>query len=425
VEAFTPENIKTAFRKTGVHPFNPSVITQDMLAPSKETSIESHLPAKKTTTEPVMIIAEMLHDLQLTDPSTYDPASDLFSSENPPTLPRSSNPVEEETPVHAPVEIRSQVPRITRSSARSDLPSTSTSTTSVTPTQSTTTPTTSTSSTPTPTPPPTAATIKILENAVEKLRKSNLRHLVLPAAVSSSDPPPEITTRTQQEMAVTNNARAALKMEPATERELFLLTALREYDAHFRLVEAHAFEMQASNILNQAFTRRLQAQLAAKEEKKGKGKKTKLVGDGLPRMLTADDFYDLARQKEDEMEREEKEKEKRKKASEQFKVAMTQWKKQDNKRKADAAAIRAANKKASEEHKQRAAEAKAKRKTFKEKAPISLPIPKATPKPLLKDFLAQLEADDDDANADDDADDDEEVFSNPDNDEDDDDDDDD
>ena len=43
VHALTSENIKSAFKKTGVWPFNPHVMTEEMLAPSKETS-EAHLP---------------------------------------------------------------------------------------------------------------------------------------------------------------------------------------------------------------------------------------------------------------------------------------------------------------------------------------------------------------------------------------------
>jgi len=42
--ALTPENVKSAFKKTGVWPYNPSVITEEMLAPSKATSVQAHLP---------------------------------------------------------------------------------------------------------------------------------------------------------------------------------------------------------------------------------------------------------------------------------------------------------------------------------------------------------------------------------------------
>jgi hypothetical protein len=42
LRALTQVNIKAAFRKTGVYPFNPSVITDDKLAPARETAIEHH-----------------------------------------------------------------------------------------------------------------------------------------------------------------------------------------------------------------------------------------------------------------------------------------------------------------------------------------------------------------------------------------------
>jgi hypothetical protein len=45
VLALTPANIKAAFKKTGIWPFNPNVVTADMLAPSKATSSEAHLPS--------------------------------------------------------------------------------------------------------------------------------------------------------------------------------------------------------------------------------------------------------------------------------------------------------------------------------------------------------------------------------------------
>ncbi|KIK74541.1 hypothetical protein PAXRUDRAFT_40352, partial [Paxillus rubicundulus Ve08.2h10] len=43
-EALTPENIHAAFCKTGVWPFNPNVVTAEMMAPSLETSSSGHLP---------------------------------------------------------------------------------------------------------------------------------------------------------------------------------------------------------------------------------------------------------------------------------------------------------------------------------------------------------------------------------------------
>ena len=64
ITALTPQLIKTTFRKTGIWPFNPNVITAEMLAPSKETSVESHLPVP-TSSQPVKILADMLQKLQI------------------------------------------------------------------------------------------------------------------------------------------------------------------------------------------------------------------------------------------------------------------------------------------------------------------------------------------------------------------------
>ena len=41
ITTLTPELIKTIFCKTGIWPFNPNVITADMLASSKEKSVQS------------------------------------------------------------------------------------------------------------------------------------------------------------------------------------------------------------------------------------------------------------------------------------------------------------------------------------------------------------------------------------------------
>lgn len=43
-KAFTPETIRAAFRKTGIWPFNPDVVTEDIMAPSLVTSSVGHLP---------------------------------------------------------------------------------------------------------------------------------------------------------------------------------------------------------------------------------------------------------------------------------------------------------------------------------------------------------------------------------------------
>ncbi|KAJ3494531.1 hypothetical protein NLJ89_g10787 [Agrocybe chaxingu] len=88
VHALSRESILAAFHKTGVHPFNPDVITENMLAPAKESSMEGHLPLPPPTPVPTpgatpsetptntrqAAIEDVLKDLSKTD-LTY-----LFSS---------------------------------------------------------------------------------------------------------------------------------------------------------------------------------------------------------------------------------------------------------------------------------------------------------------------------------------------------------
>jgi len=54
-QAFTISNIKAGFRKTGVCPFNPNVITPSMMAPSIPNSITALLPMDQAS--PVRALA--------------------------------------------------------------------------------------------------------------------------------------------------------------------------------------------------------------------------------------------------------------------------------------------------------------------------------------------------------------------------------
>ena len=76
VHALTAENIKSAFKKTGVWPFNPRVVTEEMLAPSKETSSEAHLPIPPNDPA-VNVLAMMLQ--KLAKISEVEDAPDVIS----------------------------------------------------------------------------------------------------------------------------------------------------------------------------------------------------------------------------------------------------------------------------------------------------------------------------------------------------------
>ncbi|KAF9778014.1 hypothetical protein BJ322DRAFT_1114551 [Thelephora terrestris] len=61
IRTLTPEIIRKVFEKTGVVPFNPDVISAEVMAPSKETSLEGPLPLAPST--PVRTAAASLHRL--------------------------------------------------------------------------------------------------------------------------------------------------------------------------------------------------------------------------------------------------------------------------------------------------------------------------------------------------------------------------
>lgn len=63
LRALTPEIVKSAFRKTGLWPFNQDVISKEDMAPSKETSCEGHLPA--ATAPEIAMLAKLMQDMSV------------------------------------------------------------------------------------------------------------------------------------------------------------------------------------------------------------------------------------------------------------------------------------------------------------------------------------------------------------------------
>ncbi|KAF8963852.1 hypothetical protein BDZ97DRAFT_1818220 [Flammula alnicola] len=60
LKVLQPELIQTAFRKTGIVPFDRTVVTTDMMAPSRETSYKVYTPIVPST--PVRIVTDLLVD---------------------------------------------------------------------------------------------------------------------------------------------------------------------------------------------------------------------------------------------------------------------------------------------------------------------------------------------------------------------------
>ena len=329
--ALTPENIKVAFRKTGVWPFDPSVITPEMMAPSKETSSKSHMPVPPP--EPVKILATMLRKLNLEndggnqDESQHD---GIVGSDN-----LSVNNLDSET----------------TSQTR----------------------------------------IQILEDTVNNLKKTDFSYLINTAPTTSSHTMPHSQTTSQPDCKDPMTA-AALRIEPATKNELLLLAALRESERRTQQAEAHAFTLQASNILNEAYMQKIKHQLAQQEEKKGKKKHTaRLVGDGLPRLLSGDAFYKAALAKETELEEAQKTKAAKKDGKAAYMKAIEAWNKEEVDRKA-------ANVDILNENRLEIYEWEKNRDAAKKdgmKAPLKPKkedLIKALPKPKMKNFIERVDA---------------------------------
>jgi len=351
--ALTPENIKSAFRKTGIVPFNPDVITPAMMAPSKETSCEAHLPVESS--EGVKAIAKMLSKLQL--------RGDASDSE--------SHPDSDSEGLGPPLdsEIGDESEATNPRAGPSNQPITTSS-------------------------PSEQTTFDILKEAVVGLKKSNLAFLASATpTTTSSDIMPSTITRTAAELSgsslAVNTTTSALMIQPSTKNELLLLAALREAESRNQRSEVHTFELQAANILNEAYTDRLVKKLAAQEEKQAKKKKktTRLVGDGLPRLLSGDEFYEMAKGKEREAENVARQKEVRKDGRAAYKVAIEKWKadQQEWKDTKVHATVKFQKELAAWERKRDAAKKKAKK--FTDLKPKRAVQPAAPVRPKLKDFL--------------------------------------
>ncbi|EDQ98733.1 uncharacterized protein LACBIDRAFT_296797 [Laccaria bicolor S238N-H82] len=228
-----------------------------------------------------------------------------------------SNPTTHHTQSTNPIPTPT-ITRTTHSAARATIPhspdhtsspptSTPTQSTATPPTQSTTTPPTQSTTTP-----PTQSTkpthLEILQDTVAALKKTNL-----------------VT-------AIPNTTAAALTIQPTTSNELLLLAALCEAESRNAHAEIHAFELQASNILNEAYTERLRKALEAREEKRGKKKGIKLVGNGLPKLLSGNNFYELMQAKEKEVREVLKQKEAWKEGRVAYDAAVEVWAAADQER---------------------------------------------------------------------------------------------
>ncbi len=326
IRALTPATIRSAFRTTGVWPLNRNAIPVDSMAPSKETSCEGDLPVRPAT--PVRLVAKLLQDFALRDTE-----SELDAPSHPSPSPTSSRPT-------TPLAGQSFTPHQQESilEAARGLQACNP---SIFPTQN------------------PVATPKMLLNVAHLISPVKSRNLDILAI------PPKTTT----ERELHRQIRQIVKEDQRREARL----------------KAQIRDLQATHIINTLYCNTLRQHLAHNEKKKPSGlKRGKLVGDGLPRLLTGDDFYGRVVEFAEWQQREDREKAGRKTKREKHAVRMQEWRDKEKTRKA-------ANKAKTKEWQDELArwtaakkEAKAAKKPFEEDKPILKGrLERPIPKPLV------------------------------------------
>ncbi|KAJ7174173.1 hypothetical protein C8R43DRAFT_873500 [Mycena crocata] len=124
--------------------------------------------------------------------------------------------------------------------------------------------------------------------AINSLRTTSASFLVSSSPVLSSSTPPRLPPIVISPDKPINTA--LLSAVPTTALEHELQAALREQQEKNRIQKSQLVSMQSALVLNGAYCDLVRGQLAAQEEKKNRKKKGRLVGDGLPRLLSARAF---------------------------------------------------------------------------------------------------------------------------------------
>lgn len=348
LHALTPNLIRTAFRKTGIIPFNHNVISKEAVAPAKEISAEGYLPV--VTDLEIQKLADALQWCTLRDASASDSSKQTDGGAS-----RSGGEERQ--------ALSSQSGTGELSSALG------------------------------------------AEQLRDMLLSGHFAHLVLSEPLVSTDPIPSF-----QLNPIHGTPPVLPNFEPKTTMEKNLLLLLWESEGCKAALQAWLRKAQASNVLNQLYCNRLHSQLAFTEEKnkKVKGKrKGQLMGNGLPAFLSGDEWWEKlmdweAAQQEEERQRTAKRQEKEEmaehiaiwKSSEKVQVERNNRRREQNK---DALRVWVKNRDA----------AKRARRLFKDAKPVPEPIEKPTPRPKATDAVEEMEESGPESEDDDDDDDDE------------------
>ena len=108
---------------------------------------------------------------------------------------------------------------------------------------------------------------------------------------------------------------------------------MKESKERERVLLCHVYELQATNILNNLYCTKIHRQLAHHEKKKEKKKTGRLMGNGLPVLLSDDVFYEKVVEFEVRQHWEVQEKEAKEQGKAALAGALLEWKREEEARK--------------------------------------------------------------------------------------------
>ncbi|EMD41202.1 hypothetical protein CERSUDRAFT_35536, partial [Gelatoporia subvermispora B] len=110
-----------------------------------------------------------------------------------------------------------------------------------------------------------------------------------------------------------------------TSREEQLIAALRDSEARNETRKQQVIGLQATVVLQGMYVGRAHGQLQAQEEKAAQKRKNRVFGDGMPKLLTGDDFFEAVENHERKAAQEADKKARRQAGSAAFQAARAKW----------------------------------------------------------------------------------------------------
>ena len=160
---------------------------------------------------------------------------------------------------------------------------------------------------------------------VEALTGTSAAYLLSPTPLSAHTAPPKYHATPISPMK--SRYTHLLNREPSSAIEAIYQEALQESEARNQAQKQSRINLQATVILQGGYLNEVHQRMYNREQKEAGKKATgKLIGDGLPRVLTDDKFVEEVAKHDQAQKRKAEEKEERKAEKERHAKAMERWK---------------------------------------------------------------------------------------------------